>query len=46
MEELSSTVMLNAENAKHANQLALAASGVAVKSGGSSWCSCGHNGGI
>ena len=33
MEELSSTVKQNADNAKQANQLALSASGVAVKGG-------------
>ena len=33
MEELSSTVKQNADNAKQANQLASAASGVAVKGG-------------
>jgi len=33
MEELSSTVKQNAENAKQANQLAAAASGVAIKGG-------------
>ncbi|MFZ6774111.1 methyl-accepting chemotaxis protein [Undibacterium sp. SXout7W] len=33
MEELTSTVRLNAENAQHANQLVLSASGVAVRGG-------------
>ena len=37
MEELASTVKQNAENAKQANQLAAAASGVAVRGGEVCW---------
>ena len=37
MEELTSTVKQNAENAKQANQLAIGASDVAVKGGGVVW---------